>query len=186
MQHNPLIESITDAQTHMRDQFRNGATGVLVSGIVWLTTAGVIDNFSTQQGIWALLVGGALIYPISTLIDRLIGTHGTQVATHKGNPLTGLAMEGTFFMLMTIPIAYGLSLQRPEWFFQGMALIIGGRYLTFRTLYGNKLYWVLGGLLGLSAYGLCITNMPSLVTTLTVGLIEVLFSIVLFYDFSSK
>ncbi|WP_374191822.1 DUF7010 family protein [Spirosoma foliorum] len=67
-----------------------------------------------------------------------------------------------------------------------MALIIGGRYLTFRTLYGNKLYWVLGGLLGLSAYGLFITNMQPLVTTLMVGFIEVMFSVVLFYDFSSK
>ncbi|QMW05427.1 hypothetical protein H3H32_11305 [Spirosoma foliorum] len=98
----------------MRDQFRNGATGVLVSGIVWLTTAVVLNRFSTKQAIWALLVGGALIYPISTLIDRL---SGTRVPTHQSNPLTGLAMEGIFFMLMTIPIAYGLSLQRPECFF---------------------------------------------------------------------
>lgn len=89
-------------------------------------------------------------------------------------------MEGTVFMLMTIPVAYGLSLLRHEWFFQGMLLIIGGRYLTFRTLYGNKLFWLLGSLLGVSAYGLFATNTHSLVTTLTGGLIEVCFGLILF------
>lgn len=183
MQFNDPLDSIATAQTTMRNEYRNGATGVLVSGIVWLTTAAVIDNFSTKQAIWTLLIGGGLIYPLSTLINKMMGV---SVAASKGNPLTGLAMEGTIFMMMTIPIAYGLSLQRPEWFFQGMGLLIGGRYLTFRTLYGNKLFWILGGLLGLSAYGLFATNTQSLVTTLTIGLIEVIFSVVLFYDFSSK
>lgn len=180
---NDPLDSIATAQTAMRNEYRNGATGVLVSGIVWLTTAAVIDIFSTKQAVWALLIGGGLIHPISTLINKMMGV---KVATNKGNPLTGLAMEGTIFMMMTIPIAYGLSLQRPEWFFQGMGLIIGGRYLTFRTLYGNNLFWILGGLLGLSAYGLFATNTQSLVTTLTIGLIEVSFSVVLFYDFASK
>ena len=167
----------------MRNEYRNGATGVLVSGIVWLTTAGVIYNLAAKQAIWTLLVGGALIHPISTLINKLIGG---KVLTYKVNPLAGLAMEGTVFMLMCIPIVYGLSLQRPEWFFQGMMLIIGGRYLTFRTLYGNKLYWLLGGLLGASAYGLFVTNAQALTSTLTVGFIEVIFSVFLFYDFTSK
>ncbi|WP_046375288.1 DUF7010 family protein [Spirosoma radiotolerans] len=164
----------------MRSEYRNGATGVLVSGIVWLTTAGVLYNFSTKQAIWTLLVGGALIHPISTLINKRMGL---QAATNNDNPLTGLAMEGTVFMLMTIPIAYGLALLRAEWFFQGMLLIIGGRYLTFRTLYGNKLFWLLGGLLGVSAYGLFASNMHSLVTTLTGGFIEVCMGLLLFGDF---
>lgn len=65
-----------------------------------------------------------------------------------------------------------------------MLLIIGGRYLTFRTLYGNKLFWVLGGLLGVSAYSLFASNTHSLVTTLTGGLIEVCFGLLLFRGFS--
>ncbi|GAB4049464.1 hypothetical protein GCM10028810_39920 [Spirosoma litoris] len=172
------MDSITAAQTNMRSEYRNGATGVLVSGIVWLTTAGVIDNFSTKHGIWALLIGGALIYPVSTLLHKMMGV----TAASNNNPLTGLAMEGTVFMLMTIPLAYGLSLLRSEWFFQGMLFIIGGRYLTFHTLYGNKLFWVLGGLLGVSAYGLFATNTHSLGTTLVGGCIEVCFSLILFRD----
>ena len=183
MPHNDPMDSITVAQTAMRSQYRNGATGVLVSGIVWLITTGVLYTFSTKQAIWALLAGGAFIHPISTLINKMIGL---KAATNQLNPLTGLAMEGTVFMLMTIPLAYGLSLLRAEWFFQGMLLVIGGRYLTFRTLYGNKLFWVLGGLLGASAYGLFTLNMPSLVTTLTGGLLEVSFGFVLFGDSSLR
>lgn len=183
MQNNDPIDSIAAAQTDLRTQYRNGATGVLISGIVWLTTAGVIYNFSTRQAIWALLIGGALIHPVSTLLNKLMGL---KAATNQDNPLTGLAMEGTVFMLMTIPIAYGLSLLRPEWFFQGMLLIIGGRYLTFRTLYGNKLFWLLGGLLGVSAYSLFASNTHSLVTTLTGGLIEVCFGLLLLRDFSFR
>lgn len=183
MPHNDPMDSITVAQTAMRSQYRNGATGVLVSGIVWLITTGVLYTFSTKQAIWALLAGGAFIHPISTLINKMIGL---KTATNQLNPLTGLAMEGTVFMLMTIPLAYGLSLLRAEWFFQGMLLVIGGRYLTFRTLYGNKLFWVLGGLLGASAYGLFTLNMPSLVTTLTGGLLEVSFGFVLFGDSSLR
>lgn len=183
MQHNYPIDSLTAAQTNMRSEYRNGATGVLVSGIVWLTTAGVIYSGSTKQAIWTLLVGGALIHPISTLLNKITGL---KAAITNDNPLSGLAMEGTVFMLMTIPMAYGLSLLRAEWFFQGMLLIIGGRYLTFRTLYGNKLFWVLGGLLGVSAYGLFAANMHSLVTALTGGLLEVCFSLVLFGDSSLR
>ncbi|MBD2756569.1 hypothetical protein IC230_27025 [Spirosoma sp. BT704] len=175
------MDSLAAAQTDLRTNYRNGATGVFISGVVWLITAGVLYNFSTKQAIWALLIGGALIHPVSTLINKLMGL---KAATNQDNPLTGLAMEGTVFMLMSIPLAYGLSLLRPEWFFQGMLLIIGGRYLTFRTLYGNKLFWVLGGLLGVSAYSLFASNTHSLVTTLTGGLIEVCFGLLLFGGFS--
>ncbi|GAB3796576.1 hypothetical protein GCM10028819_14420 [Spirosoma humi] len=183
MKQNDPIDSINMAQTDMRRDYRNGATGVLVSGIVWITTAVIVYNFSARQAVWALLVGGALIHPISTLINTVTGVKATA---SKDNQLTSLALEGTLFMLMTIPLAYGLSLIRVEWFFQGMLLIIGGRYLTFHTVYGNKLYWLLGGLLGSSAYYLYASSTQSLVTTLTGGVIEVIFSVVLFYDFAAR
>ena len=183
MEQNYPIDSIKEAQTDMRREYRNGATGVLVSGIVWIATAVIMYNSSAKQAIWALLIGGAFIHPVSTLINKVIGINES---TSKDNKLVSLALEGTIFMLMTIPVAYGLSQVRVEWFFQGMLLIIGGRYLTFHTVYGNKLYWLLGGLLGASAYYLYASNTPSLVTTLTGGLIEVLFSVVLFYDFASR
>ena len=37
-------------------------------------------------------------------------------------------------MLLSIPVAVGLGLYNPAWFFPAMLLIIAGRYLTFATL----------------------------------------------------
>lgn len=123
------IDSLQVAQADMSSAYLNGATGVLVSGLVWLTTAAVSYRFSSNQAVWVLLIGGALIHPLSTLVNRLLGV---KASINKDNKLTSLALEGTIFMLMSIPVAYGLSLLRPEWFFQGMLLIIGGRYLLIR------------------------------------------------------
>lgn len=174
------VDSIEAAQAAMRRQYLNGATGVLVSGLVWLTTSFVVYHYSTQQAVWALLVGGALIHPLSMGVNRLLGA---KAAGTEPNGLRALALEGTCFMLMTIPLAYGLSLLRPAWFFQGMLLIIGGRYLTFHTLYGSKLFWLLGSVLGVSAYGLFAAHTRPLETTLTVAAIELVFGSVLFYAF---
>jgi hypothetical protein len=33
-----------------------------------------------------------------------------------------------------------------------MMMIIAGRYLTFASIYGMRIYWGLGALLGISAY----------------------------------
>ena len=169
--------SITDAQKEMRENYLNGATGVLVSGLVWLSASVVIYNSSNKHGIWTLLIGGALIHPISLVVNKLLGIKDSH---SKTNPLGALAMEGTFFMLLMIPLAYVLSFQNPAWFFQGMLLIIGGRYLTFQTIYGNKLFWIIGGLLAISGYFLFTFQASSFITVLTGSLIEIFFSIYLF------
>ncbi|TDE15547.1 DUF7010 family protein [Dyadobacter psychrotolerans] len=169
--------SVKAAQQEMRENYFNGATGVLVSGLVWLTASAVTYSSSNKHGIWTLLIGGALIHPISLLVNKLLGIKESHSQT---NPMGALAMEGTLFMLLTIPLAYVLSFQKPEWFFQGMLLIIGGRYLTFQTIYGNKVFWVFGGLLAISGYLLFTFQASSFITLLTGSLTEVLFSIYFF------
>jgi hypothetical protein len=93
------------------------------------------------------------------------------------HPLGALAMEGTIWMIMCLPLAYGLSLLHHEWFFQGMLVIIGGRYLTFATIYGLRLYWILGALLGGAGYVLFSFQQASYVSALTGGTIEIMFGI---------
>ena len=88
------------------------------------------------------------IHLVSVLLSKVLGLSGSHT---NGNPLGNLAMEGTIFMIMCLPLAYGLSLQHTEWFFQGMLLIIGGRYLTFASIYDFRSYWVLGAVLGVAA-----------------------------------
>src|SRR6187431_2091525 len=111
------IATINQAQTDMRKGYANGSVGIIISGLIWLTSAIVSSQFSDKQAIWTLLIGGMFIYPISTLFAKAIGLSGTHT---KGNPLGNLAMEGTIFMIMCLPLAFGLSLQHTEWFFQAM------------------------------------------------------------------
>ncbi|MEZ4972881.1 MAG: hypothetical protein R2820_06200 [Cyclobacteriaceae bacterium] len=166
---NSSIESIAGAQQEMRTNFANGSLGVLVSGLAWLVASCVAYSVGTTQAIWSLLIGGALIYPVSLLLTKAIGRSGGY---SKGNILGGLAQEGTFFMLLAIPLAVVMSLQHHEWFFQGMLLIIGGRYLTFQTLYGRKYYWVLGALLAFTGFSLFFLKADAFASALSGSLIE--------------
>lgn len=168
------IDTVKLAQTEMRNNHMYGATGIVVSGLIWLTSSLVAYNYSSRQAVWTLLIGGVLIHPISTIFNKIIGVSGTH---SKNNPLASLAMEGTFYMLMCIPLAYELSLQRIEWFFPGMLMIIGGRYLTFNTIFGNRLFWILGGFLGIAGYILFSLNAKCYISALTGAGIEIFFGL---------
>lgn len=172
--------TLVQFQTDMRRGYANGSIGIIVSGLAWLVSAMVNYQYSASQAVWALLIGGILIHPVSVLLYKTIGLSGNHT---KGNPLGNLAMEGTIFMILCLPIAFGLSLQHPQWFFQGMLLIIGGRYLTFSSIYGIKLYWILGAILGMTAYLLFKINAPSFTTLLTGAGIEILFGLFMFLSF---
>ena len=178
----PINETDTfkQAQTDMCIGYANGSIGIIVSGFIWLISAFISYQYSPKQAIWTLLIGGMFIHPVGMLLSKVIGLPGTHT---KGNRLGNLAMEGTIFMIMCLPLAFGLSLQHAEWFFQGMLLIIGGRYLTFASIYGFKLYWILGTVLGLAAYLLFYFKVQSLGTLLTGSLIEISFGLLMFFSF---
>lgn len=168
------------AQTDMCKGYANGSIGILVSGFIWLISSIISYQYSAELAIWALLIGGMFIHPVGVLLSKIIGLKGSHT---KGNPLGNLAMEGTIFMIMCLPIAFGLSLQHAEWFFQGMLLIIGGRYLAFASIYGSKLYWVLGASLGVAAYLLFFFQVQSFGSLLAGSLIEISFGIFMFFSF---
>jgi hypothetical protein len=174
------IETFEQAQTDMRNSYANGSIGVIISGAIWLTSAFIANYYSPKKAIWALFIGGMFIYPLSTLIGKLLGLRRTHT---EGNQLGNLAMEGTIWMIMCLPLAFGLSLQQTEWFFQAMLLIIGGRYLTFATIYGNKIYWFLGSVLGISAYLLYNFKVQSFGSLLTGACLEISFGLFMFLSF---
>ncbi|MCY7378166.1 MAG: hypothetical protein LH467_02365 [Gemmatimonadaceae bacterium] len=136
--------NIADAQQDMRHAYYGGAVGLIASATVWLTAAGVARLGSPGHAIVALLVGGMLIHPASMLLAKTLGRPGAHT---RGNPLAAFALEGTVFFLLGITLAYALSWYRVEWFFSAMLVLIGGRYLTFSTLYGLRVYWACGALL---------------------------------------
>ncbi len=175
-QSSPELATIAAAQRDMRLGYMGGAPGALVSGLVWIASGCVAMSISPQRAVWALFIGGVFIHPVSVLLGRLLGCTGRH---SRGNPLGALAMATTFWMIMALPLAYGVSLLRIDLFFPAMLLVIGGRYLCFQTLYGNRLYWVLGGVLGLAGYGLAAANAAVPLSAFVGGVIEVLFAALL-------
>ena len=129
------------AQEDMKDAYLGGGSGVLISSLVWLV-AGLVAIYTTAQA--SLLVyffGGMLIHPISILVDKLFKRRGTHL---KENPLGHLAMESTIILFIGLYLAYSLFKVYPHWLFPIMLLTIGVRYLIFQTIYGMRIYWVLG------------------------------------------
>ncbi|MHC2993367.1 hypothetical protein OB13_17960 [Pontibacter sp. HJ8] len=160
----------------MRAAYLYGYTGVLVSGTAWLVAGLVALYVSPEKAVWTLLVGGVFIHPVSILLNKVLGASGVHA---QSNLLGKLGMEGTVFMIMCLPLAYGLSFQKVEWFFQGMLLIIGGRYLTFATLYGSRIYWALGIGLGIAGYLLFNLNSSAQSTVLVGAAIEITFGLLM-------
>ena len=172
--------NLQDAQQDMKNGYGYGSVGVIVSGVVWLISSLAVNFYSSKNGIWVLMIGGMLIFPLATLIGKLIGLKGGH---DKNNPLAKLTMEGTIWMIMCIPLAYGLSLIKVEWFFQGMLMIIAGRHLTFATVYGTRIYWVLGAMLGVAAYILFKLETTAFISALTGGLIEIILGIIIYISY---
>ncbi|MWB94347.1 hypothetical protein GON26_08230 [Flavobacterium sp. GA093] len=177
------MTNLQEAQQDMKKGYGYGSVGVIVSGIVWLVSSLAVNFYSPQNGIWTLIIGGVLIFPVANLIGKLIGLKGGH---DKNNPLAKLTMEGTIWMIMCIPLAFGLSLIKAEWFFQGMLMIIGGRHLTFATVYGTRIYWILGAMLGLAAYILFKLEATAFVSALTGGVIEIILGISIYILYRSE
>lgn len=151
------MQTLADFQADMRRGYLWGATGIMTSGFVWLVAGFVACFHDPRAAIWTLFIGASFIVPVSNLVDKLLGAPGKH---SKGNRLSALALETTVFMLMCLPLAYVLSIFRINLFFPAVMMIIGGRYVTFGTVYGTPLYWILGGLLGLGAFASLALALP--------------------------
>ncbi len=167
--------SVTEAQSDMRRGYDSGGPGILASSLAWLVAAGVAALASPQRAVWALLIGGMFIHPVGLLLCKLMGARGAHT---KGNPLGQLAGASTFWLIFCLPIAYVLSVRQPGLFFPAMLLIIGGRYLVFATLYGMKLYWVLGLVLAAAGFALASLHASAFVGALVGAVLEACFGIV--------
>ncbi|MEM8863168.1 MAG: hypothetical protein AAGD96_33075 [Chloroflexota bacterium] len=173
---------ISDAQKNMVVAYLGGGPGMLVSGIVWVI-AGLFGQFvGVQAAVLALFIGGMFIFPGGQQLSRLLGRTGSH---EPGNPMGTLALEGTFLLFIGIFLSFVLVQFQADFFFPTMLLFIGGRYLTFQTIYGMRIYWIIGGLLILAG-GLCLAfNAPFVWGGFIGGLIEIIGSIVIIYQIRS-
>jgi hypothetical protein len=161
----------------MRREHYDGAPGVLTSAFVWLLASGVCLLVGTLQGIWALLIGGAMIQPISSLLTRV---WAKPDAAASPNPLNQLAGASTVWLIACCMMAYGLYHLRPELFFPAMMATIGCRYAVFATVFGLTIYWVLGLALVISAVLSLFLWLSPPIAALAGGLVELAFTNVIF------
>lgn len=167
------LTSISDAQRDMRHAYLGGGPGVLASALVWLGAGLAAQLRSPEAGMWTLLVGGMLIHPAGVGIARALGRPGVH---SPGNPLGRLALEGTVLLLLCLPLAVVASRVRLEWFFPAVLLVIGGRYLTFSTIYGMRLYWGCGGALAAAGFALWALRAPPALGAFTGAALELAFA----------
>ncbi len=163
----------------MQSAYFGGATGAVCSASAWLAAAIVATFVGSKEGIFTLIFGGMAIFPASVILSKILGRTGKHA---KDNPLAPLAVYGTVWMLLSIPIAFVLSLHRPALFFPAMLLMIGGRYLTFETLYGTKIYLLFGATLALSGFLLAAFQAPAYVGAFAGAIIEYVFGFIIFYQ----
>ena len=170
-------------QQLMRQAYLSGVSGIFVSGCVWLASAGSIFLYGAQNGIYTLLIWGILIAPVSLLIDRYLLKLSEKEAPKK---LLTLAMESTVWMIMMIPWIYALSSIKVEWFFQGMLMLIAWRYLIFQSIFWEKMYWILGGALGLASYVLFSQNASAMFTTFVGWSIEIITGMIFLWQLRTR
>jgi len=168
-----ILSLSEDQQNEMRYAYYDGAPGILISGLVWVAAALVCYRVGIHPAVWTLLVGGALIYPVSAVLTKAIGR---PAKTSKANALNQLGMASTVWLILCCVMAYGLSIFMPALFFPAMLVTIGSRYLIFASIYGRSIFWVMGA--GLIAAGNVVffLAIPPAAAAGLGGAIEIVFS----------
>jgi hypothetical protein len=123
-----------------------------------------------------LFFGGLFIYPLSLLLSKALKRPGKH---NPKNPLGKLALESTIILFVGLFLAFIVARVQIEWFYPIMLMMIGVRYLIFNTLYGLKIYWVLGAVLMLSGMLCVILEANFIIGAFIGGMTEVLFSLVI-------
>ena len=135
---------IVDAQWEVRTRYVGGFYGQLVSGVLWLLSAGLAVWTSPRVAILTLVIGGFFIFPLTELLLRLSGERDSWSAD---NSLRDLGMQVAFVLPLSMPLLVAVGLYRLTWFYPGMMILLGAHYLPFVFLYGMRMFWALGGLL---------------------------------------
>ena len=171
--------NIIDAQTDMKNAYYRGGPAVLVSGLVWITSGIIAASASSLAGMLTLFFGAGMIFPISMGLSKLLKRSG---AHQKDNPLGKFSLETTVLLFSGMFIAFAVSTFKLQWFFPIMLLMIGSRYFMFSSIYNTRLYWSLGGVLILAGALFIIMSAPVLLSALTGGAVELIFSVILMLE----
>lgn len=168
---------IAVAQRDLSSAYIGGAPAVFVSGVVWLIAGLVELKYGAEIAFGALFIGGMLILPVALLIGHFLFGAPRGPA---GNPLQRLGFESTVVLFAGIFIGYALLRVAPALAFPALAVVIGARYFSFRTIYDEPVYWVLGGVLAaIGTLAIASSTWLPIGFLLLVGLVECAFAALL-------
>lgn len=136
--------TVAEAQHDVRATFLGGFPGQLVSGAVWLASAGLTTWVSPRSGVITLVVGGMFIFPLAQLA---LWVMGRRTSLQPGNPMRELAMQAALIIPALFPLVGAATLHRLEWFYPAMTIVVGAHYFPFAFLYGMRMFLVLGGIM---------------------------------------
>ena len=135
---------VPEAQRDISRAYVGGGPGVGISALVWFAAAIVESQKGVGTAFVALFFGGMLIFPLATLVSRL----GFGRAKESGeNPLGLIALESTIAMIGGLFAAWLFLRFEPGYVFPIAAIAVGTHYAVFKTIYGDRLFWVLAGLI---------------------------------------
>src|SRR2546427_8722478 len=124
---------VAEAQREVRWVFIGGFIGQAVSSGLWFLSAALATWASPRRAIVLLVLGGAVIFPATQLILRLMGRHASL---SSGNPMGQLAMQVAFTIPVNLFVVAGATLYRLNWFYPACMIVVGAHYLPFVFLYG--------------------------------------------------
>jgi len=153
---------LTQAQRELRYAYRSASVGQMYAGLVWLAAAVAWLTNGSTSGIVVLVIGGFLIYPVTTLVSRLLGNPGSVAPS---NPLKEASVAIPLVGPLGIPLVGAAALYDVAWFFPSFMVVMGAHYLPFSHLYGMRVFiplgagmWVTGLAIGLWAHDMAVVG----------------------------
>ena len=131
---------INDAQKEVRTVHLGSFSGLIVTGLIWLLSAAMSAWMSTGLAIWALILGGTFIFPLSQLLQKAMGKPSTL---SKENPFGALAMQIAFVIPFCYPVIAAATIHNTNWFYPAFLVVVGAHYLPFIFLYGMWQFGIL-------------------------------------------
>ena len=167
---------ISDAQQDLRRAYVGGGPGVIISGLVWLVAALVERAQGVGAGFAALFLGGMLIFPVSKLVCRAVFRRENE---SSGNPFGMTVLECTIAMIGGLFAAWLFLPSKPMLVFPLSAIAVGTHYFVFKTVYGDRSFWLLAGIVTAIGFGDIYAAPMRGSTALLVSLTELAFGIIL-------
>jgi hypothetical protein len=135
---------VQDAQREVRTVFVGGFWGQLVVSAIWVASAAFAVWVTPRAAIFAIVLGGFFIFPITQLMLRL---SGRRASLSSGNPLGYLGMQIAFTLPFSMFLLVPVTAFRLNWFYPALMILVGAHYIPFTFLYGMRMFIPLSAIL---------------------------------------